>query len=757
MRLALILFATLAHSTTYTSSQNGNWNLSSTWGGAGTPGDGDNAIIGHAVTITASATVGTSGPSTPCVYSSNNCSRPTVAINGTGVTSLSTGNHFVYYTIVDGSGRESGYSPESASFAAVNGGTPPRVTFPAAPPSGHTFNLYSGTASAAEKLYVTGITGTTYDMLIAEPAVTTHPGLGNTAIRCNGTGGSLTLGDGTTSITLTLRGDIGLANCVYTFMGESTLKFDTTQAENTTFPYVVWAATANGQTAGRFLTSTTSSSHWAFITSQTGGASGRFDVPLGSVGWGARWEQRLSTPLSYLEIDHCGDANMPCFPYTSLGTSNVDVSLSHVTCDTCGELFHAAFPNVAALNLAVDYTDTHSGVGTYAMYLSLTSNATAPVGTRRITGSGFDKLARIPQTGLTVSNTVLYAGYETSGISAAAKAWTSFDSNLVRSSTVLQLNTDGDASNNYWLWDSQTVGNPHFIGPSSALASIAYSGNVFEYTGPNNGTLPQNDMGDAMLHFDTAGITVTMDHNIVLPNTSSTDSSGTLITLFQANSSLGATLIHHNTYTMGNWISGANLDEPNSGTNLATGQITFRDNLAWNFAGSAAALKIATVKNFANPALSPGNFLVQGDYNSGCNLSASTVAATSTTARGYWMKSSFQLGAHDVDFTNCSGASSPGLIDPTRNFSKWSAVTFGSTGTDIQKRADGLSKLLQRNSRTFPYTGYSIPDLVLYIQNGFAPSAATLQNSDSSGTGTIGAVAWTTAPATRYPQHRAIQ
>lgn len=46
-----------------TSSQSGNWNDTTTWGGASVPGDGDTATIsaGHTVTVTADATVGTSG------------------------------------------------------------------------------------------------------------------------------------------------------------------------------------------------------------------------------------------------------------------------------------------------------------------------------------------------------------------------------------------------------------------------------------------------------------------------------------------------------------------------------------------------------------------------------------------------------------------------------------------------------------------------------------------------------------------------
>ncbi len=47
----------------YTSTQNGDWSLSSTWGGSGRPANGDTVTIanGHTVTVTADTTVGTSG------------------------------------------------------------------------------------------------------------------------------------------------------------------------------------------------------------------------------------------------------------------------------------------------------------------------------------------------------------------------------------------------------------------------------------------------------------------------------------------------------------------------------------------------------------------------------------------------------------------------------------------------------------------------------------------------------------------------
>lgn len=58
--LFLVLLATCvpAWPATYTSSQAGNLNQAATWGGAGVPGTGDRIVIGHAVTMTADATIG---------------------------------------------------------------------------------------------------------------------------------------------------------------------------------------------------------------------------------------------------------------------------------------------------------------------------------------------------------------------------------------------------------------------------------------------------------------------------------------------------------------------------------------------------------------------------------------------------------------------------------------------------------------------------------------------------------------------------
>lgn len=60
--LFLLFPVSVAHATAYTSTQSGNWNTASTWGGAGVPGNNDTITVidGTTVTVTDDRTVGTS-------------------------------------------------------------------------------------------------------------------------------------------------------------------------------------------------------------------------------------------------------------------------------------------------------------------------------------------------------------------------------------------------------------------------------------------------------------------------------------------------------------------------------------------------------------------------------------------------------------------------------------------------------------------------------------------------------------------------
>ena len=81
----------------FTSSQNGNWSASSTWGGAGVPGAGDTASIGNTVTLDVPVTVATltltgtlTGPQPVSVTSAFNWNGGTQS--GSGTTTIPSGS-----------------------------------------------------------------------------------------------------------------------------------------------------------------------------------------------------------------------------------------------------------------------------------------------------------------------------------------------------------------------------------------------------------------------------------------------------------------------------------------------------------------------------------------------------------------------------------------------------------------------------------------------------------------------------------------
>ncbi len=99
--LMLMMGYIQAYSATYTSSTSGNWNSSSTWGGAGVPGSSDNVVISHGttVTVTANATCNnlTLGDATASAATLTISSTYTLTING--ACSINPSNTSSTYTL----------------------------------------------------------------------------------------------------------------------------------------------------------------------------------------------------------------------------------------------------------------------------------------------------------------------------------------------------------------------------------------------------------------------------------------------------------------------------------------------------------------------------------------------------------------------------------------------------------------------------------------------------------------------------------
>ena len=158
----------------YTSTQNGAWNLTATWGGSGPPGNGDTATIaGHAITIGTAITVGSS-PNT----------------GGTAALEMQGGS-----TLAIGSGG-SLILKGDLSVNGLGSGLPTSITMAA----GTSLNW---TVPAGQTYY--------YNMV------------NDCSITCNGTSGShctvgATLGNSSSYLYSTSASghDVGFLNCTYT-------------------------------------------------------------------------------------------------------------------------------------------------------------------------------------------------------------------------------------------------------------------------------------------------------------------------------------------------------------------------------------------------------------------------------------------------------------------------------------------------------------------------------------------------------------
>jgi hypothetical protein len=131
------------------------------------PTAGDTVIISHAVAVDIDAACGDS-------YQGEGWSRVAFsATEGAVVTKLATGSYRASYAIRSkwdtyGFATTSAGATESALVSITNGTSRPRVTFPASPPAGCTYDLYltstAGTAGTGRR-YCGEITGTYVDLV----------------------------------------------------------------------------------------------------------------------------------------------------------------------------------------------------------------------------------------------------------------------------------------------------------------------------------------------------------------------------------------------------------------------------------------------------------------------------------------------------------------------------------------------------------------------------------------------------------------
>lgn len=275
--------------------------------------------------------------------------------------------------------------------------------------------------------------------------------------------------------------------------------------------------------------------------------------------------------------------------------------------------------------------------------------------------------------------------------------------------------TNPDATSTYEIIQEGNS-NYHGLNATGTGSAQAITGNVFDEDSVGSD-------GDLTLTFGGA-IPYNVSNNLVLPNASGVDHTGTLMTQFNNTNASALITVNHNTICSGRQ-AGVMINEGGTVSGQTAGTFAaFKSNLVWipraysEFpAGSFSGYKISDSANSSNPGnttttdiISPAN----ADYNWGYNLNPNGFAGNS-----YNYKASGTPGTHD-------GSGDPQFVDSTRNLATWGAAN-GADGTMA-----GALALLAADPTL-------IPTMRDWVRDGFAPQNASLEDAGHDGV-TIGAI-----------------
>lgn len=751
-----LLIASQAWAAIRTSSQAGNWSSSSTWGGAAAPGNGDQAVIGHAVTVDSNVTVGTSPPTAPP-------SSPSATATGGGASggNLPAGTYRYSYNFVDASGRESSVSPEGATFT-ISAGNIPRVTISALVPGADSATLYlsntGGGLNTARK-YCTGITGTTVDLISASWHNTYSGGDadgGSTAFASadaapNGrsitinSAGSVTVNS---SITLTLRGDVHAIGGFAASAG-STVEFDGSASETAEAEYGIDCGSAINQTTAVISFNGSSGSRVAVRSNAGGGIGFLRGRPVFS-GTG-----RVYFTATYVDFTRLGSITRSALALPNNGASNQQI-VQHCVFDACGVLeLPTGLPSTSGWSIHSNThknslaTPTPNGTGTTVCVVLANSTAAGGGVVRENYNCVYDRVASLCSNNATypTPGNYYHNGWEftSGGFTTSAIDFEDWFGRI----TAERNAQAGPAAtgSGYLYWDSVSTGstphtNPHAFDASGS--DQTFDGIIFEH----NGDLGN---GDCIKTFN--GFDYTIQNCIVLPESGGgLKTSGTLGTMFSTTPSACRLLLHHNTIC--NSTGASVICE---GGNQAVDTLQeVKSNLYWRpqsppTPGAQGGYKVAVSNgNYAglsNNILPPANATHNAILN---GRTTQTDGSTPITKSYNYPNITTAPGDNDVDLG--TGDQTDLFVDPTRNLEQWGREVLGLSGTQEEVVTDTLAALRAVNepSSLDFHASATIANLRAWVTAGFVPIDEDLRDAAHDG-GDIGAVDMAPASSSIIP------
>jgi len=277
-----------------------------------------------------------------------------------------------------------------------------------------------------------------------------------------------------------------------------------------------------------------------------------------------------------------------------------------------------------------------------------------------------------------------------------------------------------DSIERNYFTTSGTGGNPHWVQPNAKIHDSSFNQNIFDSNQPD--VVDGGDVFLCMTSSTSGGFQVIGNNNIVLPS-SATNTSGTLVTLYDAGSTFLSqwnrnTCNANMTTTAAGRLGVVDLAEANTGF---AGQISvWKSNVGW---GSSASQNYLVQRQTGN--VKDIMTAVGADYNWTYNLSVGD------NFRGYddraanntlWTAGDAIATGVDVH----QGTGNPQFYDSARNLPKWCF----DRGYGTQTYTNALTVI--QNDLT------KIPDLINYVFEGFRPQNLAMRNAANDG-GCVGA------------------
>ncbi|MEI7905024.1 MAG: hypothetical protein WCI43_06385, partial [Candidatus Firestonebacteria bacterium] len=422
------------------------------------------------------------------------------------------------------------------------------------------------------------------------------------AVSINGTSTALTVSAGKI---LRCRGDLKInpgsnKYCYLVLEAGSSLVFDPSQA--------VTPSTAAYQLIfkefGWFSSFGTSGTRCTVMTDKTGGGASAYMVI------GMNYRDQGVNYASYTDFNDLGGTSTTNSGYGVAWQSWATASSTGMTIINC---------NFSGSNCVLDLKTTTNGnvyfggnyftnsvliqfIGYQACFYG-GFNTAKTGGSRKITGNGFDNMAKFWYA----ANTEITDNYMGGSYYTRANTYDLFTNNFIWQDNAHNSSpVNRDMSNCYVA--NNCTGNPHYLGCDPSGTTIVLSGFVVEYMG----TDPTGDVFMASLSASPG--TYIIRNSIKLPNANGTSSGAFFSALGNANNSI---IAEHNTMHLGGNMdsSGARVGETYDGF---TGMVkSYKSNLVWDTTPRGFKLcsaKLVTVPDVVRAA--------DCDYNGGYNFAA---------------------------------------------------------------------------------------------------------------------------------------